>query len=167
MFWFFAYEGIKDSFPEPLTTTVPTQAMRSGDFSALLRLGTNYQLYDPATAVSSNGKVVRQPFVGNCITANRINSIAKAYLNYYPLPNQPGNADFSSNYLANSVRKDVFGSYLGRFDWNVSDRHKLFFNMRTNDRTEDRNNRFQNIATRNFQPRANTRPPSAHIYTFP
>lgn len=166
MFWFFGYEGIKDSFPEPITTTVPTEAMRNGDFSGLLKLGANYQLYDPTTGVLTGGKVVRQPFAGNVIPSNRLSAIAKNYLAYYPLPNQAGNADFSSNYLSNSVRRDNFGSYLGRFDWNVSDRHKFFFNMRTNDRIEDRNNRFFNIATGNFLSRVNWGATFDDVYTF-
>ncbi len=35
LFWFFAYEGLRDNTPTPTTTTVPTQAERNGDsFSA-------------------------------------------------------------------------------------------------------------------------------------
>src|SRR5712692_9754345 len=36
IFWYFAWEGINDSLPEPITTTVPTEAERKGNFSALL-----------------------------------------------------------------------------------------------------------------------------------
>src|SRR4030095_11537626 len=35
-FWFFGYEGLRDNFPEPGFATVPTDAQRGGDFSALL-----------------------------------------------------------------------------------------------------------------------------------
>jgi hypothetical protein len=45
-FWYFAWEGLKDSFPEPVTTTVPTQSERNGDFSAWLKVGSNYQIPD-------------------------------------------------------------------------------------------------------------------------
>ncbi|MCI0661908.1 MAG: carboxypeptidase-like regulatory domain-containing protein [Acidobacteria bacterium] len=38
-FFFFAYEGLKDVFPEPNRFTVPTTAQRGGDFSALLGAG--------------------------------------------------------------------------------------------------------------------------------
>src|SRR5882724_2197531 len=40
-FFFFAYEGIKDVFPEPRQDTVPTQAERNGDFSALLAINSS------------------------------------------------------------------------------------------------------------------------------
>ncbi len=77
-FFFEAVEWLYDTFPEPLPQTVPTQAMRNGDFSALLAQGTI--IYDPATATQVGARVVRQPFPGNIIPANRINPIAAARL---------------------------------------------------------------------------------------
>src|SRR6185436_5024427 len=66
LFWFFSYEGIRDSFPEPTVTTVPTAAQRTGDFSSLLALGNNYQLYDPKSGVlQSNGRISRTAIAGN------------------------------------------------------------------------------------------------------
>ena len=53
IFFFFTYEGIKQSEPEPTFTTVATAAQRNGDFSALL--GQNITIYDPNTAVNNNG----------------------------------------------------------------------------------------------------------------
>ena len=71
MFWFFALEDISDSFPEPLTTTVPTAAERGGDFSQLLTQGTKYQIYDPATGVISGSRISRLPFANNVIPASK------------------------------------------------------------------------------------------------
>src|SRR5579883_1134682 len=51
VFWFFAYEGLKDSQPAPALLTVPTDAERQGNFSSLLAAGSQYQLYDPYSAV--------------------------------------------------------------------------------------------------------------------
>ena len=47
-FFFGAVEWLYDEFPEPLSQTVPTQAMRNGDFSALLAQGI--VIHDPLTA---------------------------------------------------------------------------------------------------------------------
>ena len=47
-FFFAAVEWLYDTFPEPLYQTVPTQAMRNGDFSALLAQGI--QIYNPRPA---------------------------------------------------------------------------------------------------------------------
>ena len=48
LFGFFGYEGIRTTTPASITTfTVPTDAERKGDFSALLALGSQYQIYNP------------------------------------------------------------------------------------------------------------------------
>jgi len=154
-FWYFGYEGIKDSFPEPLTSTVPTDAERRGDFSALLALGSNYQIYDPTTGAREGTRIRRQPFAGNVVPSNRLNAIARNYLPYWPAPNQPGQADGRDNFLSNSVRGDNYNSEMGRLDFNLSERHKFFFNFRHNERLEFRGNRFFNIATGNFLKRVN------------
>jgi hypothetical protein len=145
--FFFAYEGIKDAFPEPLTNTVPTAAQRQGDFSQLLSVGATYQIYDPSTGVREGTRIRRLPFSGNLIPVNRLNAVAKNYLQFYPLPNQPGRADGQDNYLANTVRRDAFNSELGRLDVVLSERHKLFFSFRHNEATLSRGNLFDNIAT--------------------
>jgi hypothetical protein len=147
VFWFFGMEEINDNFPEPQTVMVPTAAERTGDLSALLKVGANYQIYDPATAVLAAGHITRTPFAGNIIPSNRLSAIARNYFQFYPLPNQPGGADGTNNYLAPAVRKDTYNSELGRLDFNLGSKNKMFWNFRHNDRIEDRNNLFQNIAT--------------------
>ncbi|MBI1789075.1 MAG: TonB-dependent receptor [Acidobacteria bacterium] len=166
LFFYFAYEGIKDSFPEPLTQTVPTAAERGGDFSQLLTAGANYQLYDPLTGAREGSRVRRQPFTGNLIPANRLSSIARNYMQFYPLPNQTGRADGQDNYLANSVRSDDYNSELGRIDFVASERHKFFYNFRHNERLENRGNVFFNLATGNFLKRINWGSMFDDVYTF-
>lgn len=166
VFWYFAYEGIRDSFPEPLTSTVPTAAERNGDFSELLRVGANYQFYDPLTGVREGSRVRRQPFPNNVLPANRLSGIAKNYLQFYPPPNQQGRNDGRDNYLANSLRTDRFDSELGRLDFNLSDKHKFFWNFRHNDRIEHRSNRFKNIGTGNFLGRINWGTMLDDVYMF-
>jgi hypothetical protein len=147
VFWFFAMEEINDNFPEPQTVMVPTAAERTGDLSALLKVGANYQIYDPLSGTASGSRIARTPFSGNLIPANRISTIAKNYLNYFPLPNQPGGPDGTNNYLAPAVRKDTYNSEMGRLDFNLGSNNKMFWNFRHNDRIEDRNNLFKNAAT--------------------
>ncbi|MCS6953467.1 MAG: carboxypeptidase regulatory-like domain-containing protein [Bryobacterales bacterium] len=166
VFWYFAYEGIKDRFPEPVTTTVPTDAMRRGDFSQLLSLGSVYQIYDPATGVREGARVRRQPFPNNTIPRERLNPIALRYLEFFPQPNQRGAPDGQNNYLANTTRGDDYNSELGRLDFNLSDRHKFFFNFRHNERLEFRGNLFKNIATGNFLKRINWGSTFDDVYSF-
>ena len=171
LFWFFAFEGIKQSEPEPTFSTVPTQDMRNGDLSALLRVGSTYQLYDPLTGALQNGRVVRQRFANNVIPSNRISPIAKAILAEVPLPNQPGvvgvaGYNGTNNFFSNAVRSDTFTGYTGRMDWNISDRHKMFGSFRENDRVENRSNRFNNQLTGNFLSRANWGTTIDDVYTI-
>ncbi|MGH9675132.1 MAG: carboxypeptidase regulatory-like domain-containing protein, partial [Bryobacteraceae bacterium] len=166
VFWYFAFEGIKDSFPEPITTSVPSDAFRQGNFASLLTINANYTIYDPTTGVVEGSRIRRQPFVGNAIPANRISAIARNYFQFWPAPNQPGQADGRDNFLSNSVRSDDYDSEIGRLDFNLSEKHKFFYNFRHNYRLENRGNRFFNIGTGNFLKRVNWGTMFDDVYTF-
>ncbi len=166
VFFYFAYEGIKHVNPEPVTTTVPTARQREGDFSVLLQLGSTYQIYDPLTGAREGSRIRRQPLAGNVIPRARLNPIALNYLQYYPAPNQPGRADGRDNFLANSTRREDFNAEVGRLDFNLSDKHKFFFNIRHNERLQDRGNYFKNIATGNFLNRINWGSMVDDVYTI-
>lgn len=79
-FLFGSYEGFLRRGSQFQITSVPTEAFRSGNFSAL---GT--AIYDPATGTTN-----RTPFTGNQIPSTSFNPVARALLNYLPLPNGPG-----------------------------------------------------------------------------
>ena len=167
LFWFFGYEGIHDAFPEPANVTVATAAERAGDFSQLLSVGANYAIYDPLTGVTqSNGRVMRSVFPNNVIPSGRLSTIAKNYLTYIPLPNQAGTKDGVQNYFSPQTRTDVFDGELGRLDYNISDRHKFFYNFRHNYRVENRSNLYRNIATGNYLNRINWGSMVDDVYTF-
>lgn len=145
MFFMFAYEGVKDALPAPTTNTMPTDAERNGDFSALLRVGAVYQIFDPLTRVAGGGRITRQPFPNNIIPPNRISSIAKNYLQYYVPPNQPGQPNGQANFLSNTDgERNRFNNTIGRLDVNLSDRHKFFFAARNNLRVGSGGNGFVN-----------------------
>src|SRR5713226_1709798 len=136
-FFFGAVEWLYDTFPEPLPQTVPTQAMRNGDFSALLAQGTI--IYDPATATQVGSRVVRQPFPGNIIPGNRINPIAAAVLKYFPLPNQAADNQGRNNFFYTNPRQDTFYSVSSRIDHRLTDKQQVFVRYTRNDRRESRN----------------------------
>lgn len=150
VFFFFAYEGIKDALPAPSTSTVPTAAERAGNFGALLNVSSAYQIYDPATGAAEGARVRRQPFANNVIPSSRLSPIALNYLKLYSEPNQPGRADGQDNFvsLTNGERNDFY-NYLGRVDVNVSDRHKFFVNIRSNKRIGQGGNNFGKALTDN------------------
>ena len=167
-FFFEAVEWLYDTFPEPLPQTVPTQAMRNGDFSALLAQGTI--IYDPATATQVGARVVRQPFPGNIIPANRISPIAAAALKFYPLPNQAADNQGRNNFFYVNPRDDTFYSTSTRVDHRLTDKQQLFVRYTRNDRRESRNAIYGEvngiIPNGNFLFRTNDGVTYDHVYTM-
>ena len=153
LFFFYAYEGFRDSTPSAIFSTVPTAAERTGDFSALLALGSNYQLYNPynASAVTVKGKttIVRQPIPGNVLSnaGLTIDPVAAAYLKFYPQPNQPGGADGENNYFSSIPTVDNYTSNMGRLDYSLTANNKAFAELHESNLNTTANNIFQNIAT--------------------
>jgi hypothetical protein len=167
-FFFAAVEWLYDTFPEPLYQTVPTQAMRNGDFSALL--GQGIQIYDPLTgAISTGTTVVRQPFAGNIIPGGRLSPIAQKVLGYYPLPNQPADATGQNNFFYENPRTDKFNSESFRFDHTITQKQRLMARYTRNDRREARNAIFGEVGgivpTGNFLFRKNDGITIDHTWT--
>ncbi|MEK7408710.1 MAG: TonB-dependent receptor [Acidobacteriota bacterium] len=132
-FWSFGYEGVRVSRETTFTGTLPSLEQRKGDFSALLRLGAQYQVYDPMTiAPAPAGRFSRQPLAGNIIPASRLDPIAQKLLTYWPEPNQTGTADGRQNYFRIATDKRLWGSLLGRIDHNFSEKHRVFFRVNNN-----------------------------------
>jgi hypothetical protein len=132
-FFSFGYEPrVYESLPVTFTGTVPTPAERQGDFSALLRLGTEYQIYDPATiAPAPGGRFSRQPLAGNIVPTSRINPIAKNLMGYWPIPNASGTADGRQNFFMTTPSSRHWHSELGRIDQNFTQNHRLFVRFNT------------------------------------
>jgi hypothetical protein len=170
VFWFFAWENLSDAQPNNSTlssstsnfTTVPTDAERQGNFSAL-----NYALYNPYSGVLNGSTVTRTPFPNNTIPANLLNPIALAYLKYYPEPNTtPLGANGFDNYVSNFTANDAYNNELGRMDFNIGERNRLFFDIRHNDRTQAKSNYFDNIATGTDLARENWGATADEVYIF-
>ncbi|MGH9163716.1 MAG: TonB-dependent receptor domain-containing protein [Vicinamibacteraceae bacterium] len=138
-FFFTAAEWYDEDVPEAGQFTVPTEAQRNGDLSALLDQGI--QISDPATAfVNENGRVERRPFPGNVIPQDRINPIARQVLSFYPLPNQTGDAQGLNNFSSTNVTTEDFYSALVRVDHQLSPNHKMFGRYARNKRTNGSGN---------------------------
>jgi hypothetical protein len=132
-FFAYGYEGVRVRRETTFTGTVPTPDEKRGDFSALLRLGAVYQIYDPATiAPAQGGRFTRQPLPGNVVPASRIDPIAANILKYYPEPNSPGTADGRQNYFRIAMDNRRWASYLGRLDHNFSQQHRFFARLNAN-----------------------------------
>ena len=79
-FFFFSYEGQRIREAQTQTFSVPTAALRAGDFSGLAAL------CDPLTRTAAGCT----PFAGNQIPSNRISPVALALLAKVPLPTSGG-----------------------------------------------------------------------------
>jgi hypothetical protein len=168
-FFFYAWEANKWGKPTSVVGTVPTAAEKNGDLSALLALGSNYQIYNPfTTQAASGGHFTRLPFMcdgaGNPLTPNAkgiqpagtpcnkipsslIDPVAKKIMSYYADPNTAGNADGSSNYTR--ATNDTFNYYVHffRFDHNFSEANRLFVRADYDYQLEDQSNFYGNTAT--------------------
>ena len=150
VFFSYAFEGYIGSSPAAVTTSVPTVAERSGDFSALLTTGCAGYTIDPTTGVAMcpNGKpdpnqlynpytpysssTTRQAIRGNVFSAASlsINPISQAYLSLIPQPNYNGastRADGENNYFVNDPSHDNYKSHSGRLDIDITHRDRLSF----------------------------------------
>src|SRR5262245_27111902 len=103
-FFFAGFQG--NNIDEGLTTllTVPTALMHQGIFTESFNGVPLPTIYDPATTRTdpATGLLVRDPFPGNRIPANRIDPIGQALLNLLPMPTYTDR--LGSNYLANPVK---------------------------------------------------------------
>lgn len=127
-FVFFNAEWVPDRSPDNIVATVPTAAQRNGDFSQTTTgSGQLIKIYDPNTTVpnpASPGSYTRTAFLNNQIPANRINPNTLSLLQYFPLPNLPGN---TNNYATSATRNNNTSRYFGRIDENITDKNRLFF----------------------------------------
>jgi len=152
-FVMFGYEGIHDSRPRYDSTTpqVPTPAMKNGDFSALLAINPQYQIYNPYTRRLVNGRYVEDPFPGNIIPSTLFNPVGKAILDkYYPSPTSSGTPEGLNNLLEPDLaERTKYYNLTFRVDHNLSDSQRLYARYSTYRRDSDYNDYFHNEATGN------------------
>ena len=88
-FFWFTTEGYQQKSTRSAQLTLPTALERAGNFSQTVNAaGSRVVIYDPLTTRTdpATGALVRDPFPGNVIPANRINPVAAAMIKTMPLP---------------------------------------------------------------------------------
>jgi len=113
------------------TLSIPSLKERAGDFSDWRDTDGNLiPIYDPATTRIVDGVVVRDPFPGNVIPADRISPIAQQFLQYLP---QPTNDNPLNNYLVPTAIPDTIlgdSNYLfGRFDTYIGQKDHIHVSL--------------------------------------
>jgi hypothetical protein len=112
-FFYFTWESFRFPRQATLQNSVPTQAMRDGDFS-----NEGVTVRDPFTGVA---------FPGNRIPASSFNNVAKAVIPFYPVPNVgSGVRSASANYIINRNAKITSDQYDVRIDHQFNTRHSIY-----------------------------------------
>lgn len=131
-FFFFSYEGWREVLPAPVVTSVPTADMLPGPDGSvnltnyLNAIGKTNGIYDPNTTVCTDAtcsKYTRTQFANNIIPADRISPIGVNVLKLFPAPNRSGYVD---NYVFNGKDRYSYNMPIGRADYNLTDRTKLY-----------------------------------------
>jgi hypothetical protein len=124
LFFFFAYEKLARRESATINNTIPTAAMRTGNFSALATPIYDPLSYDPVTRT-------RQAFPGNIIPANRFDPVAKQLIDFYPTPQ---NNQLSQNFIFNPPNREDVGRINTREDYQLAQNHVIswIFNRQTN-----------------------------------
>ncbi|HWB86357.1 MAG TPA: TonB-dependent receptor [Bryobacteraceae bacterium] len=115
LFFFFSQEYLPTSTPQGLrTSTMPTQAQRNGDFSAL-----STKILDPL-----NGN----PFPDNKIPATRIDPNGQKLLDAFPMPNMLDTSISKGayNYVFQEVIPATRWNEVYRVDYNINDKTRLY-----------------------------------------
>jgi hypothetical protein len=112
-FFMAAYEGVRGEAITSPFASVPTAAMRQGNFSEITAAIRN-----PFTG---------QPFAGNIIPPNMLSPTALSLLQYYPAANLSGT---SNNFQGPSSAADDVDQLLARVDQNLG--NKIRLNVRYN-----------------------------------
>jgi hypothetical protein len=116
LFFFAGYEGLFERAARTRLTTVPTAAMRAGDFSAL-----NVTLFDPTTG-NPDG-TGRTPFPGNRIPSNRMDPASLTLQSLIPMPNQGGT---TGNYVVSGIQKMDRHNYDFKLNFNRTNSHQIW-----------------------------------------
>ena len=112
-FFFFDYQGQRQTIGRPVISTVPTALQRQGIFTEAI--GTRVPvIFDPSTTVPKpGGGATRAPFPGNAMPATRIDPVALDLLSHYPLPTSAGTANNYRRVDDETTNQDQFN---GRVD---------------------------------------------------
>ena len=168
-FFTYGYESIPEARPRNNgVPSVPTERMRNGDFSELLALGSQYQLYNPFTArLVAGGRVQRDPFPGNIVPRELMNPVALRVLEYIARPRTPGATDGSGNYQRPEMAEETeYGSHTLRVDHNLTQKQRMYGRVSWYDRNSNYNNYFDNISTGQWFRFTSRQVALDHVYTI-
>lgn len=136
-FFMFSWESYRQRVGVTGLAHVPTPLERAGDFSqSVNQLGRAVTVKDPLNA--------NQAFPGNQIPAARFHPLSVKLLDYYPLPNRPGNF----NFIATTKDQDSWDSPIIKIDHRFDEQNSVAFRYQI--RFNDNSNPFDGGNTGQF-----------------
>lgn len=149
LFFFLGYSRLvnrQSARPSEINYTVPTAAMRSGNYAPMLEVdAVRYAVYDPISVHADpnrSGHFVRDPFPDNVIPGNRFkNPLYDFYAKRMPTANNDPTdprREPVNNYLASSMPNNVnHRNWNNRIDYAASNKHRFFFRWQKSRYLED------------------------------
>ncbi|MBY0373735.1 MAG: TonB-dependent receptor, partial [Bryobacteraceae bacterium] len=120
LFFFANYEGFQRRQERVFVNSIPSMAMRTGDYSGVR------DIFDPASLradASARTGFVRTPFPNRLIPSNRFDPIMARMIQAYPTPTGPG---FVNNHISTPKEKQQWNQGDGRLDWNINEKNNVF-----------------------------------------
>lgn len=135
-FWFLAFERYSLATDKAVEGTVPTLAMRQGDFSGLVNgAGILQTLYDPSTTTNSSSCAAtgggpnpycRTPFQNNQIPIGEESPTAKVYYDLTPAPTSTANPLVAQNFNATDHDLNLVAQVNFRLDHSFNENNRAF-----------------------------------------
>ncbi|HEY3454412.1 MAG TPA: TonB-dependent receptor [Bryobacteraceae bacterium] len=127
-FFFYDYEGTRQSSATTRNMTVPTAKEKAGDFSdTRTSSGQLITIYNPFdTYKTAAGKTLRHPFAGNQVPVSMQDPIALNVMKYYPDPTSDG-LPFThvNNFFAQGVNVSQGDQMDVKLDHNISEKTRF------------------------------------------
>ncbi len=121
-FFFGDYQRTIDNLGYVVRATIPTMAMRSGDFSAVAN-----GIYDPLTGTVTGAG--RTAFANNQIPQERISPIARRLIALIPEPNIAGAPLGQNNYQKAQVREKTTDAFDTKVNYSLSEKNQLSYRL--------------------------------------
>ncbi len=118
-FFFVDYEGTRERQGQTIVTTVPTAAMKGGNFQGVAANG----IYDPTTTTPSGNSYSRVRFPNDMIPASLFDPIAAQIVALYPAPQTSA---LANNYVANPLRQNTTDRGDVRIDHQITSTQNFF-----------------------------------------
>ncbi len=120
-FFFTNYEGYREVFGDVQVVTVPTAAMKGGNFAGVVPNG----IYDPMTtrANPAGGAAIRDRFPNDVIPPSRWDAVGGPLVQLFPAPQRAG---LINNFTAGPVKRSSLHRADARIDHQLTPKDTLF-----------------------------------------